>query len=98
MRQDPIGHLLVVLSQFKFGDSLIGIENAVRMGKLDAGDFRIGSGTRWGRFFLLTHVLSRVTWAAGLSSRNPWKEGWRSRLSAVHSVNATAPTSFGSTQ
>jgi hypothetical protein len=51
MRQDPIGHLLVVLSQFKFGDSLIGIENAVRMGKLDAGDFRIVSGTRCGRFF-----------------------------------------------
>src|SRR5262245_38326435 len=98
MRQHPIGHLFVVLSQFKFGDSLIRIENSARVGKLDAGDLRAVLGTRCRRFFWMTHVLSRMTCAAGLSSRNPWNEGWRSRLSAVHSVNATAPTSFGSTQ
>ena len=98
MRQHPIGNLLVVLSQLKFGDSLIGIENAIRVGKPDAGNLHVVLGTRCRRFFLMTHVLSRVTCAAGLSSRNPWKEGWRNKLSVVHSANATAPTSFGSTQ
>jgi hypothetical protein len=34
-------------AQFKFGDSLIGVENAVRMGKLDAGDLRAVLGTRY---------------------------------------------------
>ena len=42
--------------------------------------------------------VSRRTSEANLSGRRPWKLGWRSRPSVVHSVNATAPTSSGRAQ
>ena len=42
-------------------------------------------------------VLRRTS-AAALSGRRPWKLGWRRRPSAVHSVNAAAPTRSGRAQ
>src|SRR5580700_2358426 len=42
--------------------------------------------------------VSRVTWAAGLSSRRPRKAAWRTRLSAVQVAKRTWATSVGLTQ
>src|SRR6476646_4668764 len=47
---------------------------------------------------LCTLAASRVTSRASLSSRAPRKIGWRSRLSAVHSLNFTSTTTSGRTQ
>ena len=58
MREHPIGNLLVVFSQLTLGDSLAGIENAIGMGELDAGNLHVVLGTRCRRFFLVIHVLS----------------------------------------
>ena len=43
-------------------------------------------------------ALPRTTSRARLSSRSPWKRGWRRRPSRVHSVKPTCPTSSGSAQ
>src|ERR1035437_6314863 len=42
--------------------------------------------------------VSRITSAAGLSSRRPRKAAWRTRLSAVHVAKRTCATSVGLTQ
>src|SRR6185312_9923173 len=42
--------------------------------------------------------VSRVTSAAGLSSRSPRKAAWRTRLSDVHVAKRTCATSSGRTQ
>ena len=39
---------------------------------------------------------SRFTARAGLSSRSPLNDGWRTRPSRVQVVNSTSATSFGS--
>ena len=39
MRHNPVDNVLVVMRQVAFGNPLIGIQNAVGMSKLYAGDF-----------------------------------------------------------
>src|SRR5690606_15926113 len=42
--------------------------------------------------------VSRVMWLAGLSSRMPWKEAWRTCPSGVHSAKLTSATNSGLSQ
>ena len=67
--------------------------------RVAGGEWRVGPpdplpATRFPPTFM---GFSRTTSSGALSSRNPRNEGWRSRLSCVHSVNATCPTNRGLT-
>src|SRR6202000_21409 len=82
-----LGDVLVVLGEPPLGDLGVGEERLVGMAE---GHLAAGGGDRVGH-------RSRTTSLAALSSRSPWKRGWRSRPAVVHSVKPISATSCGVT-
>jgi hypothetical protein len=82
---------LVVVGKIALGDGGARIELFVGMGQRD---FVVAFGYL---FFVRGGFLHRwrLFFFAGLSSRKPWKEGWRITPSWVHSVKFTWATSSG---
>src|SRR6201999_1953041 len=85
----------VVPGQVALGDAVVGKQHLAGVAQLEADP---------GRLHLLAVDLdahcgtSRTTSEAALSRRRPWKRGWRSCRSRVHSEKPIWATSSGRTQ